>query len=64
MLKRYERSRDVYENKETHDKMPAEKSDIDVEMARILQKIAGLWGQFVLNGGLESVILRLFSPLC
>ena len=44
MLKRYERSRYVYENKENRDIMPAEKSDIDVEMTWILQKMTGLWG--------------------
>jgi hypothetical protein len=42
MLKRYERSQYVYENKQNMDKMPGEKSDIYVEPTRVLQKKAAL----------------------
>jgi hypothetical protein len=42
-------SRNVYENKQDMDKMPDEKSDIYVEVTRILQKIADSDGQVVLN---------------
>jgi len=44
-----ERSRNLYENKQNHDKMPDEMSDIYVEMTRILQRIAGWEGQFAVN---------------
>ena len=40
MLKEYEQSRYVYENKQISDKMPYEKSDIYVEPAQVLQKTA------------------------
>ena len=38
MLKKDVRSRNVYENKGNKDKVPDEKSDIYVNMTRILQK--------------------------
>jgi hypothetical protein len=40
------RSHQVYENKQIYDKMPDEKSDIYVEVKRILQKTTGLDRQF------------------
>ena len=40
MLKKYVRSRNVYENKQNMDKMPDEKSGIYVDMTRVLQKNA------------------------
>ncbi len=40
MLKRYDRSRYVYENKQNMDKMPDEKSGIYIDMTRVLQKNA------------------------
>jgi len=42
-------SGNVYENKQNMDKMPDEISDIYVELARILQKIADSEGQFAVN---------------
>jgi len=39
----------VYENKQNHDKFSLEKSDIYVEVTRILQKIAALDAQFAVN---------------
>jgi len=39
MLKKWDRSRYVYENKQNSDKMPGEKSDIYVAMTRFLQII-------------------------
>ena len=40
MLKTGVRSRNVYENKETKDKVPDEKTDICVDMTRLLQRKA------------------------
>jgi hypothetical protein len=55
-----DRSRNVYENKQNHDKLIHKESDIYVEMTWILQKIAGLEGQFAAN----SVCgLRVIAPL-
>ena len=45
------RSRNVYENKQNYDTLSHEKSDIYVEVTRILQKIAGCEGQFGASGG-------------
>ena len=49
-VKNEDRTDYVYENKQNHDKMSCEKSDIYVEVKRILQKIAGLKGRFAANG--------------
>jgi hypothetical protein len=49
MLLNYDRRRNVYENKENHGKLYLEKSDIYVEVTRILQRIADLEGQFAAN---------------
>ena len=46
MLKKYERSPNVYENKQNSDKMPGKKSDIYVEPTRVLQKTAALRREF------------------
>jgi hypothetical protein len=52
------RSRNVYENKQNHDILSHEKSDIYVKLTRILQKIADLEGQFGASGGFGAFFLR------
>jgi len=42
-------SRNVYENKQNHDELSLEKSDIYIEVTRILQKMTDLGGQFAAN---------------
>jgi len=42
-------SRNVYENKQNHDELSLEKSDIYVEVARILQKMTDSGGQYAAN---------------
>jgi hypothetical protein len=46
MLVFYVGSRYVYENKQNYDKMPGKNSDMNAQLKPILQKIAGLKGQF------------------
>ena len=55
------RSRNVYENKQNHDKLSHKKSDIYVELTRILQKIVGLKGQFGASGSFGALFLRKFT---
>jgi hypothetical protein len=56
-----EESRNVYENKQNHDKMPHEMSDIYVEIARILQRIAGWEGQFAVKGVFGACFVRFMA---
>ena len=48
-------SRNVYENKGNRDKLSLQKSDIYVEVARTLQRIEELEGQFAVNGAFGLV---------
>jgi len=48
----------VYENKESIDKMPDEKSGICARLKPILQKITDLEGQFRPNGGVGTCLVR------
>ncbi len=56
MLKRYDRSQYVFENKQNIDKMPDKDSDIYVEVTRVLQKNAPRDG----NMTVQFAFLRLF----
>jgi len=64
MLKIYERSRNVYENKRTSDKMPNGKSDIYVEMMRFLQKGEAFLSLFAPYNGISPLNLGAFSAYC
>jgi hypothetical protein len=64
MLLNYDRSRNVHENKQNHDKMPDEKSDIYCKVRRILQKTAHLEGQFGPNDAFPVGSVRNFMPTC
>ena len=54
----------VYENKQEHDKMSCEKSDIYVEVKRILQKTAGSTSQFAVNGVLWACFVWESTSVC
>ena len=56
-----EQNRNVYENKGNYYKMPGEKSDIYVEVTRILQKIAACERQFAVNGAFGTGWRRKFA---
>ena len=56
-----EQNRNVYENKGNYYKMPGEKSDIYVEVTRILQKIAACEQQFDVNGAWGAGCRRKFA---
>ena len=61
MLKRYEQSQYVYENKQNSDNLPDELSDIHVDSTRILQEITDLEGQIVVNGAFRRRLERVRS---
>ena len=55
------RSWNVYENKQNYDTLSHEKSDICVELTRILQKIVGLKGQFGVSSICGVALARNFT---
>jgi hypothetical protein len=64
MLKIYERSWNVYENKQTSDNMPDRKSDIYVEAERLLQEEKGLLSPFAPCNGISPLNFGDFSAYC
>jgi hypothetical protein len=64
MLKIYEQSQNVYENKQNVDKIPDEKSGIYVEVMRFLQKGEAFLSLFAPCDGISPLNFGAFSAYC